>query len=145
MVIAPYWPPSCWFVAITFQKAWIIFLEQVLFTPCPPFIFLDQAGFYLGYHFTLRKINLTMQIKQIVGKHLAQTACVVKEFGRKVTVESKPRWCVQWLSCFSITILPFHTKISIIVSDFCRYLQSNLSNGKVWHQRNHEEIFPTKC
>lgn len=107
MVIAPYWPHSCWFVAITSQKAWIIFLEQVLFTPCPPFIFLEQAGFYLGYHFTLRKINITMQIKQIVGKYLTQTACVVKEFGRKVTVESKPRWCVQWLSCFSTTILRF--------------------------------------
>lgn len=58
MVIALYLPFCCLFVAITSQKAQIILLEQVSFT-----FFLEQAGFYLGYHFTVMKLYLTLQMK----------------------------------------------------------------------------------
>lgn len=71
MVIVLYWPLPCQFLALTSKKT---------------DYFLEQADF------TLTKLNLTMQIKQIFCKLLTQTVCMVKEFGRKVTVESKTRW-----------------------------------------------------
>lgn len=58
MVIALYLPLCCLFVAITSQNAQIILLEQASFT-----FFLEQAGFYSGYHFTVMKLYLTLQMK----------------------------------------------------------------------------------
>jgi len=38
------------------------------------FFFLEQAGFYLRYHFTLVELYLTLQMKGIAGNHLKQAA-----------------------------------------------------------------------